>query len=325
MPLRAAQRLALITLGIMLSACSTSSRVIFVTSSTIGMDADSKPATASIGYQRIEGYVGPRYQDGSVPPVVASIATGGTVFSPKIAQVYATGPAAELVSGAKKSAGGSAQFKGDPDSKQVIFFGTTTTLGFRVGFIGSLPDSATLGYKRKEFAVLPLGVPANAAQGDPLPSVLASINTAIATGPLNNTGLKAQQFFATGAAAESLAALPTMQKEFTHLSSDAVSASLTATQIMQAQQEANQQQAQLATRLTAILQYVAPGGVVDSQRLDELIDKADTGAGKSTPVSPALKKETTVSGIEGRLSGDQAAVNHLYDELPPESQNGARQ
>lgn len=325
MPLGTTRVTSLLALATVVSACTAPNRVLFVTSSTIGMDADSKPATASIGYERIEGYVGPRYQDGSVPPVVASIATDGTVFSPKIVQLYATGPAAELAVGEKDAQGDPAQFKGDPDPKQLIFFGTTTTLGFRVGFDGSAPDSATLGYKRKEFAVLPLGAPTNTAQGDPLPSVLASINTAIKTGPLNATGLTAQQFFATGAAAESLAASDTIRREFTDLSSDAVSASLTAAQAMRAQQEADLQQTQLTTRLAAILKYVAPGGAVDSQKLDGLIDKADAGTGKSTPVPLALKKETTVNGIEAELSGDQAAVNHLYGALPPGSQNGENQ
>ena len=77
-----------------LTGCTTPDAVLFVTDTSIGINVESKPPTVSVAYDRTEGFVGPRYDNGAIPPVVASLQTGGNVFNPKIRQVYATGTAA---------------------------------------------------------------------------------------------------------------------------------------------------------------------------------------------------------------------------------------
>ena len=59
---------------VLLFGCGgNSDRVLFLTTTQIGIDADSKAQSATIGYERYEGYVGPGYEDGGVPPVIARL------------------------------------------------------------------------------------------------------------------------------------------------------------------------------------------------------------------------------------------------------------
>ena len=93
-----------------------------------------------------------------------------------------------------------------------MFFGTGTTLGFRVGFgPEGVPDSMVLGYRRKEISVIPLGI-TRATDTEPekahYPSVVASIDTTVRASTADSTGLKTKQFFATGQAADALARNP---------------------------------------------------------------------------------------------------------------------
>jgi len=77
-----------------LSACNDPNTVLFVTNSSLGINFDSKPATANIAYDRVEGFIGPRFENGGAPPAVASMQTDGNIFNPTVRQTYATGAAA---------------------------------------------------------------------------------------------------------------------------------------------------------------------------------------------------------------------------------------
>jgi hypothetical protein len=94
-----------LTTGVLLAmaGCASTDHVLFVTKTSIGIDFDAKPATASIAYDRIEGYVAPRYANGEIPPVVASVKSDGAIFKPAMRQVYATGDAAVIATGGKAS------------------------------------------------------------------------------------------------------------------------------------------------------------------------------------------------------------------------------
>src|SRR6187455_573354 len=78
----------------LLAACNDPNTVLFVTNSSLGINFDSKPATANIAYDRVEGFIGPRFENGGAPPAVASIQTDGNIFNPTVRQTYATGSAA---------------------------------------------------------------------------------------------------------------------------------------------------------------------------------------------------------------------------------------
>jgi hypothetical protein len=199
-----------------LVGCATPDHVLFVTKTSLGIDFDSKPPSASIAYDRIEGYIAPSYDTGEIPPVVASVKSDGAIFNPKIRQVYATGEAAQIVSipeipnvttEAPKLGG----------NKKLMFFGTTTTTGLKVDFSTSaVPDSLTFGFKRKEFSFIPLGtqVDADGKSYDIYPSVIASFDTAATVSTPGETGLRNAQFFATGQAARFLASYKEIREDF---------------------------------------------------------------------------------------------------------------
>ena len=227
---------------LVLAGCATTDDVLFVTKTSLGIDFDSKPASASIAYDRTEGYIAPRYDNGEIPPVVASIKSDAKIFNPKISQVYATGDAAVIaVSECPKVTLAALDPKGPTDTKdgsdkndcpkvtppttpytqkklkgekKLMFFGTTTTTGMKVGFTTYVPDSFVFGFRRKEYSFIPLGteriyeaVPSTDAckaicaswneektkvsgcscvkeEYDVYPSVLASIDTAANAGEL---------------------------------------------------------------------------------------------------------------------------------------------
>lgn len=208
---------AIVTLT--LSACVTKNSVLFVTKTSLGIDLDTKPANVSISYDRVEGYVGARYDSGAIPPVLTSISSNAKIFNPAIRQVYATGDAAYNIALENTSLGNTPKpLTGD---KKLMFFGTTTTTGLKVGFTSNFPDSLLFGYKRKEFSFIPLGRHNDA---DVYPSVLASIDTGATAGLQKETTLRTKQFFATGSVAEALGTKGYIQEDFKEKARDAFAA-----------------------------------------------------------------------------------------------------
>jgi hypothetical protein len=217
--------------------CCSPDRALFVTKTSLSIiDADAKPPGLSIAYDRVEGYLGPSYENGAVPPVFASVKSDGKVFNPRIKQKYATGNAAVIV------AGGEPQVETMPLSgkKRVMFFGTSTTTGIKIGFTQNLPDSFLFGFRRKEISYIPIestpkldddGSKVLDAQGNPImidrySSSLAVIDTAAEVSsdiPQNkDAGLKNSQVFATGRAAEAFA--PSVAVSFQKEAQDAFGA-----------------------------------------------------------------------------------------------------
>ena len=129
----------------LIAGCSNPDSVMFVTNTSIGLDLDAQPTTASIGYSRVEGYVGPRYDNGALPPVVASLETGGGIINPSIRQVYATGAAAAKAVSTPHAQDGPATLSGDPSKKKLVFFGTTTTIGVKATFVSCSSDDTRPG------------------------------------------------------------------------------------------------------------------------------------------------------------------------------------
>lgn len=195
------------------AGCASPTRhATFVTKTSLALvDADTAPAGISVAYDRVEGYIGPRLEDGTVLPVTGYIDTDGGILVRKIRQVYATGNAARHV--AAHTAGGAAPAPAAPasapplDSREVLFFGTGTNIGLKIGFEAGtvVPNSFNFGYRRKEISVIPVD------RGH-MPSVFASIDNSAAAReaqgakPAVEFGLN--QFFATGDAADRLAQDP---------------------------------------------------------------------------------------------------------------------
>ncbi len=207
---------------LLLTACTSPKEVVFVTKSSLSVvDIESTPASITFGYDRIEGYYAPSYENGAVPPVLSSIRTDGGLFAPKIKQLYATGEAANIVL-AKDTP---YDYHNESDlltgNKNRMFFGTSTNLGFKVGVTKEIP-SLNLGYKRIEASYIPIG---NIGGVDKYPSVIASIDTTIKVPKGNNLkpdGLQGGQYFATGSAAKQLAQIGFVRDAFTETGEDAI-------------------------------------------------------------------------------------------------------
>ena len=182
-------------LSVVIIGCATQEpSAVFITSTSLSViEGDTKPPGASIGYKRIEGYIGPNNADGSAPPILASIETDGKILNQKIRQLYATGGAAVIASG---SAGQYSEPDADGKKSHTMFFGTSTNLGLSFGTTANVLDSFNFGYKRKELSVIPLIK--DKQEGYVYPSVLASIDT---TGGANvnateaDLELKTSQYF----------------------------------------------------------------------------------------------------------------------------------
>jgi len=251
-----------------LSGCASPDHVLFVTKTSIGVDFDSKPGTASLAYDRTEGYAAPRYANGEIPPVVASVKSNGGIFSPVIRQIYATGDAAIIATGGAVPRD-SRKMQGE---RTLMFFGTTTTTGIKVGFTTGLPDSVVFGFRRKEYSYIPLAtVETQTGTEDVYPSVLASIDTAAnvsADGTVNTTELANAQFFATGAAARRLAQNTSITAAFREIARESIQ-----------QRQANNVNAALATADTT--------DALLSAAVDRYQDAATTAAQRTLIVAAA--------------------------------------
>ncbi len=179
--------------------------VLFVTKTSLGIDVATEPSSASIGYDRIEGYIGPRFDNGGVPPVAASFQTNGQLLSREVRTVYATGQAAKIVTGAQGTPATVPKLEGE---RRRMFFSTGTTVGLKLGFGATATTEFVFGYKRRELSVIPMP-----ASGE-FPSVLASLQNDVSSGGASQTEFGVTQYFATGDAAVNVALHPDTQELF---------------------------------------------------------------------------------------------------------------
>lgn len=200
-----------------LGACANAEEnVLFVTASQIDIGYDTALANANIGYGRSEFVVGPQYvETGGTPPIISDLKSDLSIFDPKIEQLYATGNAALIATGGsrKDSIGEADKLTG---KRRAMFFRTATSLGINLKFQSDIPTSVSLGYKRKELSLIPLNETNDrtADQSDKYGSTFARIQMNGSFSAAAKTEIPLSQFFATGSAAENLAANPSVQQEF---------------------------------------------------------------------------------------------------------------
>jgi hypothetical protein len=184
-----------------LSACSAD-KVAFGTHTVYGLDIDTQPIPAlSIGADRSELVVAPRYDNGAIPPVVASIKIDAGWFKSDVSQVYATGDAADYATRKKEEVPEikTPELQG---KREIMVFGTNTNFGVKASFINLTPKSLNIGYKRQELSIIPVGHDENTGL-DTYGSVLAAVDThAKAVGGVE-IGYSA--YLATGVAAQRMA------------------------------------------------------------------------------------------------------------------------
>ncbi len=225
--------------------------VLFVTKTSFAVDVDTNPPTFDVGYGRYEGSIAPVVKEGAVLPLLSSISAdagiSSAVFGSGVTQNFAVGNAAIIMSQyigeISNPADGHrdvfttiidkpASVIGTIVEGERYFFGTKTSVGFTASFAperGFAPDAISLGYKRKELAYVPIKqvnhptvAAIAAAGGNPaviatpvvtklhLPSLLATSGTSANAGS-NQGGFGVTQFYATGEAANFLAAHPVIR------------------------------------------------------------------------------------------------------------------
>lgn len=193
----------------LLAGCAGTDRVVFVTGTQIDLGYDAALGNLNIGYDRNELVVGPADpRNGTLPPVYAYIASDIGIVQTSVKQLYATGQAAVSIAKAPPQTVncGASPPPGGP--RKVMVFGTTTHFGLKAHFVNQAPDSVSLGFKRKEFSILPVEAP------DKLGSVLAGLDLNSALGVATKAGVGVKQVIATGAAAECFAQDPDINRNF---------------------------------------------------------------------------------------------------------------
>ena len=217
---------AALVIAFALSACADDA-VLFVTTTSIAIDADANTQMGTIGYSRYEGVVAPVYENGAAPPVYAHIESDLAFFSPKIKQVYATGDAALIAVKRMKTVGDPESYDKVDELNQLngisgplFTFGTYTTLGFKLSFKETTPTSITFGYKRLEASRIPLRETTD-GNGDAYASVIATIDTQTLAAESTEVteagwqpGLRIGQYIATGEAAKAVASDKKIQDQF---------------------------------------------------------------------------------------------------------------
>jgi len=186
-----------------LVGCATKDAVFLTKTSFSVLDVDATPAGISVAHDRVEGYFGPRFDNGYVYPVTGYFYANGSGLTREVQQVFAGGEAASVVLGAAPETQTQETGCGDARDNPPLLFATGTTIGIKLGFAENsvLPTSFVFGFRRKEVAWVPVSKTCQ-------PSVLASLDSsATARGAAGDPKLNAgvAQYFATGAAALRLA------------------------------------------------------------------------------------------------------------------------
>lgn len=223
---------ALLVLG---GCANRSDNAVIVTSTMFGIGVDPATGSASVAYDRVEGFSSPIYASGVAPPVLASFESDGKkLFAPSVKQVFATGEAARKLAVQQDSVNNNltvrqARIKtvGFTQASQAaqpapagtevatgapMFFGTGTVIGVKFGFSATAMDGITFGFKRKEVSVIP-----RKNESNDLASVLASIEAGAAppsSATPGDANANIRQFFATGDAADGLAENETLRSLF---------------------------------------------------------------------------------------------------------------
>ncbi len=281
-----------------LAACTNGTEnVLFVTSTGVAIDADAKTGSGTIGYGRTEIMVGPAYVDtGGAPPVVASLKSNLQFFSPEINQLYATGNAARVATNAPALPTSST--RGTLiGTRRPMFFGANSTVGLKLGFTDTAPTSITFGYKRQELSIIPLREEAarDATNPDEYASVLASIDLSAKSATLSGGGIQLGQFFATGSAADSLAAGLGVKNVFQELANTAAE--------------------------TAVSEVVA-GIIGGAQRIADCVQKADgTLSAESVARLATLVDAKSAEIVRPARLKRQTSKGGLYIELTQQQQS----
>lgn len=271
---------ALLSPVVVLGGCA-GDNVLFVTGTNFGVKAASQPTpTLNAGLGRVEGYVAPVYQTGEIPPIAASFQKVGKSLDAGINQTYATGLAAHKLTGGTVAAATPQQVNGVAASRsganpagarrRTAFVGSTTSIGMKVGYTtgsaGPIPERFSVGYDRFEYSLIPL---TNVGGQEVYPSVFMSIaaNMGVRTDAARRDlpGIDSSQIIATGTAAENVITQG-VRDAFASAAVKTTRHSVSAAGVADAVTQ--------RSNFEKIAEHVAPGGVLDSDKLKDLYGRA---------------------------------------------------
>ena len=149
--------LILLLCTVLVFGCTNVDSVLFATKTSLSVvEVDSKPASLTVAYDRVEGYVAPRYSNGALPPVLASIESDGKIFGAGVRQVFATGAAAHSLALSQPEDSADNQESqqllwGPTMPKKLAFFGTSTSTGLKVGSVETFQTVLSLDTSARSF------------------------------------------------------------------------------------------------------------------------------------------------------------------------------
>ena len=305
--------------------------VLFVTKTNFGLDIDTKPPTFDFGFDRKEGTVAPVFEDGAVLPQMAGFSSDVGIVNQATGQSFATGTATVVMSryltSDTKPDNGATINVNDPALSGTItttgkrkryFFATNTNFGLRVNFgleTGGIPDSLSLGYKRKEAAFVRLiegAVTANGKRSIALASLLATSGISTELSSFQAAKVVQTQFFATGLAASNLAALPEIRRTVApRIMPDAAKA------IFEKNAAAAERGKKLAenikVKVSKVVATVAANGTIIQQSLIDLFNKTDLASSDTRRIG--IKASRNVTQLETKLENDPGTLDKLVAKL----------
>lgn len=204
-----------------IQGCAPTDRVVFVTNTQLDIGYDVSAGSANFGYNRDEGVTGPSWPDsGTAPPIYAHVNNSGNLLAPKIKQVYAMGTAATRATAKPGSCSADhLETEFHEGAPRLFVFGTSTNFGFKVRFINQIPESLSLGWKRKEFSWVPVNPEGQSAR---FPDLLAFVAVGTDASQIP-ASYDVKQFIATGNAAKNLACSSDVQEEIERDAAAAIS------------------------------------------------------------------------------------------------------
>lgn len=204
--------------------CGCAKPVVFATHSSIGLDVSGTaqyPNKVSLSYNREEAALVPRKTDGQAHSVYGGLDSDISFWRGSvIKQTFATGEAAKIATGGGDGSG--PQSTNKSTASLVFFTGTTFGLHLTAGESQMSPN-LVLGYRRAEAACIPVPDPnqeVRSVYADVLINTKSrtAVNESdpamiITTNFPTVSGVRIKQSFATGRAAENLAATAAVQEK----------------------------------------------------------------------------------------------------------------
>jgi hypothetical protein len=304
-----------VVLACLLTGCAN--RVLFTTQTSLGLDVSGTtqiPNKVSFSYNRFEAALVPRKTNGQAHSVYGGLDADVSFFKGHtIKQTFATGKAAMIATGADTS-------ELDHDRETVksnaqLVFLTATTFGLHLAAGGKeMSPNLLVGFRRSEAALVPVPDPAHEVRSvyaDILINTTTNGGASITTNFSTVGGVRIKQAFATGRAAEAVAATDAAQQKLHEASGIAG----TAKSLRRLNAEAQDLVDKISSQLDRLNDNRLPQAV-EAMRQANLFEAGDFANAMSIPPRDLCRqiKQALARKTSGAFS-DPTTVQQLKDSL----------